>query len=96
MEETNKLIAEFMGIKKSSASVQEYAIKGLGDLYETEKALHEYLQYDTKWDWLMPCVQKISLDCEGLPNRWFSTIGIDSPIELVYETVVDYLKHMNL
>lgn len=51
------------------------------------------LKYHSSWDWLMPCIEKINLDYEGLPDKWFGHISISSPIEVVYESVVDLLRH---
>ena len=53
--ESNKLIAEFMGLdsfKDSLASLHQGKINVDVDVYEQA-------QYHTSWDWLMPVVQKI-------------------------------------
>ena len=56
IEENNKLIAEFMGLVKSSIEKMYWSKKseegfGCGELVE--------LKYHTSWDWLMPVVNKI-------------------------------------
>ena len=57
MEESNKLIAEFMGSKHPKYE-DMYRLPH-ADVYVGE------LQYDFSWDWLMPVVQKIEQDCQG-------------------------------
>ena len=60
MEDSNKLIADFMGMQDtdlgwydSEEAMSEYACQmvGGGNTFEV-------LQYDRSWDWLMPVVQK--------------------------------------
>lgn len=54
--EGNKLIAEFMGLHFHKIGwVDKYHIDGN---YECER-----LDYYGSWDWLMPVVEKIEIDC---------------------------------
>lgn len=97
-QESNKLIAEFM---------QDYIhIDDVGMyFYEQDKINHEGVPtgafypeemcYNTSWDWLMPCIERISMDYEGLPELFFGHLSLDSPIEMVYEAVVEFLKQQN-
>jgi len=64
--EKNKMIAEFMGAKfKNCGSYETYSF----DEFKTQ-TYTSVLQYDTKWDWLMPVVEKI----ESL-GYWFEIMG---------------------
>jgi hypothetical protein len=78
MEKNNKLIAEFMGYE-------------VHPTYEDER--HD-LHYHTSWDWLMPVVQKIEQDCEGVPQEMLN-ISLYSDINDVYNAVVEFIKDYN-
>ena len=78
MEKTNKLIAEFMGVGKH---------------YEAQSS-NMFNQYHTSWDWLIPVVQKIEQDCEGVPQEMLN-ISLYSDINEVYKTVVEFIKDQN-
>ena len=72
----NELIAGFMGVQvyQTYAEMQAVPIDEL-----THWALPEQLEYDTKWDWLMPVVEKIAKLNYGVsittwPKEW------DAPI----------------
>ena len=63
MEDTNELIAEFMGMQDTDLGwydsedvMSEYACQMVGG------NTFEVLQYDRSWDWLMPVVEKIESD----------------------------------
>ena len=49
----NKLIAEFMDLRSTGMSIYK----------ESEYKYHE------SWDWLIPIVQKIEEECEGVPEQ---------------------------
>lgn len=103
--QSNKLIAEFMGLEKVQRS-------GKSDSYmfifkpgfvpcETCPAS---LEYDSSWDWLMPVVKKIQqtagplIDSDLEDKRYaflLFTLGIVTPIETVYMYVVNYINWYN-
>tara|TARA_R110002012_G_scaffold244634_1_gene419580 strand:- start:83 stop:382 length:300 start_codon:yes stop_codon:yes gene_type:complete len=84
--EKNKLIAEFMGSKHPT----------IEDMYRLphEDVYWGELQYDYSWDWLMPVVQKIEQDCEGVPQEMLN-ISLYSDINEVYKAVVEFIKNQN-
>lgn len=65
--EGNKLIAEFMGMKKGHPDADERRWKNdwfeslisAGNEFETRGRHSEPLKFDSSWDWLMPVVGKI-------------------------------------
>tara|TARA_R110002012_G_scaffold113227_4_gene259232 strand:+ start:2635 stop:3096 length:462 start_codon:yes stop_codon:yes gene_type:complete len=77
--ESNKLIAEFMGVEFMEASLD-------GDDFNP--------QFHTSWDWLMPVVQKCyKIDNEeGFDNLVdaVSTLDIDSTYKAVIEFIKEY------
>ena len=94
MEESNKLIAEFMGAEKTHIQSGK-----IGDIYcpVPSKNGSEYadkLQYHLSWDWLMPVVQKIEQDCEGVPQEMIN-ISLYSDIKEVYKAVIEFIKDYN-
>jgi hypothetical protein len=78
MEKKNKLIAEFMGVAKH---------------YEAQSS-NMFNQYHTDWNRLMPVVQKIEQDCEGVPQEMLN-ISLYSDINEVYKAVVEFIKDYN-
>jgi len=107
--ENNKLIAEFMGAKKTH-------IQSVGDIYcpVPSKSGSEYadkLQYHKSWDWLMPVVNRINETHEVLIGRISCQINEildrDNPIcsmvcgdiskkhETVYQAVVQFINQYN-
>lgn len=105
--ENNKLIAEFMGYKPAPcnngfawdigvsipAKYHLYPIQGM----LITKECH-YLKFNSSWDWLMPVVAKI----EQIPDIYdieeFLLIRDElctARIEIVYTTVVDFIKWYN-
>lgn len=107
--EGNKLIAEFMGLRKASYYT------GLNEFQAEE------LEYATSYDWLMPVVEKIEdlnwndgklseylhineieFNTEG--NEFLIPFRITSKsyynniprIELYYEAVIDFIKWYNI
>jgi len=74
-EESNKIIAEFMGNMHD------------GDV------IHEEL-YDVSWDWLMPVVEKIEQEHQGVPQQMLY-VNLYSRLEEVYEAVVEFIIWYN-
>ena len=93
MEKTNKLIAEFMGlIKYSEQHDGMYCVETME--LDDFPILFKDGSYDTSWDWLMPVVQKIEQDCEGVPQEMLN-ISLYSDINEVYNAVVEFIKDYN-
>ena len=57
-EENNKLIAEFMGMRRGHQDPNEG--RWSKDWFDSNGIRHERLAYDTDWNWLMPVVREIS------------------------------------
>lgn len=104
MDESNKLIAEFMGINVGEYT--SYPEEGL-----TQYAVVD-LQYHESWDWLMPVVEKIELQhrCDFIATRRRATRTYDANFmdevnnyvvyvegckdrqEATYKAVVEFIK----
>ena len=78
----NKLIAEFMGAYSEE------------DGYDYSKVGNKGLYYHTSWDWLMPVVQNIEQDCEGVPQEMLN-ISLYSDINEVYKAVIEFITDQN-
>ncbi len=111
MEDTNRLIAEFMGMQDTDLGwydsedvMSEYACQMVGG------NTFEVLQYDRSWDWLMPVVEKIEDvgSAEVVMNNEECTISAvivgneyhhesigKSRIDAVYQSVVEFIKWYN-
>mgnify|MGYP003651156778 FL=1 len=76
----NKLIAEFMGWKPNE---HHWCLNGDKDL-----------QYHTSWDWLIPVVNKIEMECEGVPIQLIDVSFYDE-IHEVYWAVIEFIKEHN-
>ena len=92
----NKLIAEFMGLQTPFNEISDatlYRYKGIDEKgeYQFDVELHE-MRYHLSWDWLMPVVQKIEQDCEGVPQEMLN-ISLYSDINEVYKAVVEFIKN---
>jgi len=78
MKNNNKLIAEFMSGEHPLAEV-------------THEAHHNY---HTSWDWLIPVVNKIEMECEGVPLQLIDVSFYDE-IHEVYWAVIEFIKIHN-
>lgn len=58
IQETNTLIAKFMGAKKSWYG--NYLVFTVENPQLTGKINHEDIFYHSKWEWLMPVLEKIA------------------------------------
>jgi len=105
IQESNRLIAEFMGWEKGENYSEEYPF------YEAwDEIIDQYVPADMKfnisWDWLMPVVEKIehlkgchviittSLLCEIFHfGKLVNNRSGDTKIESVYNAVVDFVKY---
>tara|TARA_R110000751_G_scaffold1560_4_gene5791 strand:+ start:2142 stop:2474 length:333 start_codon:yes stop_codon:yes gene_type:complete len=107
MEETNKLIAEFMGYEDWS----EYSSVRLKrpDGIDAYKHICKYkdLQYHESWDWLHKVLDKIEDECilrqrmadnlQSSGHLWFTSgyLYQCGTITEVYEAVVEFIKFYN-
>ena len=98
MEESNKLIAEFMGLKEHEGSYY-LPLYNSGDWVPDVE-----LEYHNSWDWLMPVVDKIKIlvmedDSDELYNseEWDNITHTLVQIEIksVYQAVVEFIKNQN-
>mgnify|MGYP003664455455 CR=1 FL=1 len=90
----NKLIADFMGLTNhhNDSSVMLRKVSHNNEPLINEVVPLKALQYDTSWDWLMPVVQNIEQDCEGVPQEMLN-ISLYSDINEVYKAVIDFIKN---
>ena len=51
-----------------------------------------YKDYSSSWDLLIPVVQKIEQDCEGVPQEMLN-ISLYSDINEVYKAVLTFIKN---
>jgi len=65
-KESNRLIAEFMGVKPSLYAHGHYVYSDMpwfsvrhDNFEDTMDSIAEYVKYHKKWDWLMPVVERI-------------------------------------
>jgi len=98
--EGNKLIAEFMGWKnilsKEECESNDFGFhvaQPLGpNMYGTWPVVQEDLKYHSSWDWLIPCIGKISNQCEEpeeLDDLKYALLT--NNIEEAWKFVVSYL-----
>ena len=90
--EDNKLIAEFMGL-----SIKEGVCyyTDADDMFPMGIEVEEpYLPYHTSWDWLIPVVNKIEMECEGVPLQLIDVSFYDE-IHEVYWAVIEFIKTYN-
>ena len=90
---SNKLIAEFMGLETPDGCYFEYLTKD----GERSKLTHfMLLEYHLSWDWLMPVVIKIGGGSNILgAMRVLRPYSFIRNLEDVYEAVVEFIKNQN-
>ena len=96
----NKLIAEFMGVKPLVlGGSTEYEMYGVLDCIEdgvNEKHyfIDDEMRFHESWDWLIPVVNKIEIENEGVPLQLLYC-SLYSEIGEVYQAVVEFIKTYN-
>ena len=92
IKENNKLIGEFMGdIFKTNFTVGSDLVPE-GWLRKLDNIHYGNLKYHSSWDWLMPCIGKISNVCEEpeeLDGLKYALLT--NNIEEAWKFVVNYL-----
>jgi hypothetical protein len=98
----NKLIADFLGWNKYSDGITYdfpnlYPYYNIGDENNTGIIADniETAPFNTDWNWLMPCISKISNKCndpEELDGLYYSLLT--NNIEVAYNEVVNYLENV--
>ena len=92
IKENNKLIGEFMGdIFKTNFTVGSDLVPE-GWLRKLDNMHYGNLKYHSSWDWLMPCIGKISNVCEEpeeLDGLKYALLT--NNIEEAWKFVVNYL-----
>jgi len=83
----NIIIAEFMGWTEDMDSITHE-----GDKWWSSPDTHKY---HTSWDWLMPVVQTIEAECEGVPQELID-LSLYSNFGEVYWAVVEFIKKHNI
>lgn len=94
MENNNKLIAEFMGLKEGkkylSPSLDAPESIGMGMYVSLDE-----MRYHTSWDWLMPVVQKCyKIDSHEAFNNLVDAVAI-LDIDATYKAVVQFIEYVN-
>ena len=87
--ESNKLIAEFMGVPQGEHThfmVEPFALESYANVDD--------LKYDISWDWLMPVVEKIEQVNEGVPEQMLH-VNLYSERRDVYNAVVMFITEHN-
>ena len=101
----NKLIAEFMGVHDEisldsiAGNIQSWSDAPFFYITEDSKekvmeGIAKYSKYDTSWDWLIPVVNKIEMECEGVPLQLLNC-NLYSEIGEVYQAIVEFIKEHN-
>ena len=85
-QETNKLIANFMGDKVLYSQLD----------YCTDEAFpFDDLHFHESWDWLMPVVQKCyKIDSHEAFNNLVDAVAI-LDIDATYKAVVQFIEYVN-
>tara|TARA_Y100000310_G_scaffold120210_1_gene118946 strand:- start:353 stop:607 length:255 start_codon:yes stop_codon:yes gene_type:complete len=81
--ESNKIIAEFMGLETPDNCYFEYLTK---EGNRSELTHYILLKYHTSWDWLMPVIKKMADIRKDTHYRLYNTI------DDAYNEVVEFIK----
>jgi hypothetical protein len=82
----NKLIAEFMGMTYGDPNDNSVMTQG------SEVIPIESMEYHTSWDWLMPVVEKIETECEGVPQQLMHLSLFSTKAE-VHKAVLEFISN---
>jgi hypothetical protein len=105
--ESNKLIAEFMGVKPTMYSPDTYGYVDSPFFSVMEdnpekvmEAIAKYSKYHTSWDWLIPVIKKIREIVESTNMPMYVGMSqrlnpFEYSIESIYKGVVEYIKNYN-
>lgn len=100
--ESNKLIAEFMGIKTITQEELEKQLRENrknGFIHTPNAYTLEELKHHNSWDWLMPVINSIyNMDIDEQENNIIGDIThslVDINILSTYENVVEFIKWYN-
>jgi hypothetical protein len=102
-KESNRLIADFMGIKPSLDVHGHYFYLDMpwfcvreDNLEKVMDAITDYVKYDKRWNWLMPVVQKIySFKIEDEPVLIIRDALADASLRGTYDAVVEFILWYN-
>jgi hypothetical protein len=101
MKTDNEIIAEFMNCRKDDVNGTICYAVTFGR-YVNMWVSPGQMQYDTSWEWLMPVLEKILKDRpEGETMQWpyvykvIADTRIGTPLNIVFERVVNYVKTQN-
>ena len=92
---SNKLIAEFMGLETPDGCYFEHLTKK-GNRKLTH---HILLKYHTSWDWLMPVVEKCFEKQEEVSDDLSFKLNdalLETNIESLYRVVVEFIKQQKI
>lgn len=107
--EGNKIICDFLKMKISSHSNSEHPIEVMfseiwkpfyikanisDESIKGDSFYSHYIKFHSSWDWLIPCIGKISHQCEEpeeLDGLKYALLCDD--INTAWKFVVDYLKN---
>ena len=90
MEDTNELIAEFMGYE----IIYRPNSNGFIEISDTELCDVDDLEYHKSWDWLMPVVEEID------HLQFEEVVEIETGLKMrslsaTYNAVVEFIKQQN-
>ena len=104
MEQNNKLIAEFMGLKNidpNDDTIYQLMVakKGSGLPHEfpigNEIIPVKHMEYHTSWDWLMPVIHKcFDVAEDGQMSDIMHHLQV-AEMGDTYDTVVEFIKEYN-
>jgi|TARA_R110000851_G_scaffold259451_2_gene411948 hypothetical protein len=84
----NVMIAEFMGVYSEVQGSLKYR-------YKNEWHKDYDLLYHRSWDWLIPVLEKIEMDCQGVPIELLH-FSFYSNISEVHIAVIEFIKRKTL